>query len=557
MGISQTKASDLADFCVKYNLKSAGLCDIGNLSQCIAYYQAMTAAEKKPILGMQMRVCSKPACVHEDNPTDKRLVLIAKNKAGWKKLLELSYASSHPALFDGGNRLSIPEACEFITDDVIVICFSDLNQEELTMLKTSSKNLWCGINPIEGLTDNPLGLDIVPITPNYYLYPKGHEINRAVISDKFGLKISDTDGHPALGSKDYCMQGKALRTKFGFSAADLSNCERIFDQIEEFDITNPPALPDFDCPDGMSQDEYLRRKCWEGFKRYGLQKNQSHIDQIKHELNVIKENGMAGYFLVVSDITDFCRKAGILYGFGRGSAGGSLISYTTGIIKLDPMNHHLLFERFYSADRGGLPDIDLDIQPSRRDDIVKYICDKYGESRFMQISTFGTLKGKAAIQCAMRVFNHNPELRNEISKALPEEAKLDSQLEEQEKQLGNRSSILYSLLHNKKFSKWCELETDKDGKFVFTGPLAKEFKLGIEINSIIKSRGRHASAFVLGREPLHHTIPVTRDDKNRSYILDPEMNACETAGGVKLDLLGLTLLDKYQYAKRKIRVSGL
>jgi len=556
LGISQTTAKDLAGFCVKYNMQSVGLCDVGNLSQSISYYQAMKKVDKKPIFGIQLRVCGKQASVHEDNPTEKRLILIAKNKKGWEQLLLISYESSHPALFDNGGRLSVIETCKYITDDLIVIASSDLSLEELNHLKNASKNLWCGINPIEGLTKNELNLKVVPITPNYYLDPGGFEINKTLLSDSLGVKITDLDAHPALQNTNYCIQGRTLKSKWGFSDNEIENTGKIFEEIDEFSILNEPALPNFDCPDGHSQDEFLRRKCWEGFKRLNITQGLKYIEQIKHELEVIKENGMAGYFLVMSDITDFCRRENILTGYGRGSAGGCLISYTTGITRVDPIKHNLLFERFYSSDRGGLPDIDLDIQPSRRDDIVKYICDKYGEDRFMQISTFGTLKGRAAIRCALRVLNHPVELQDEISKTLPEEARIDAQLAEQESMYGNKSVILYSLLHNKKFSKWCELEVI-NGQFNFSGPLAKEFKLGVEINSIIKSRGRHASAFVLGEKPLHKTIPVTRDDKNKAYILDPEMNSCEKAGGVKLDLLGLTLLDKYKHATEKIRAQKI
>lgn len=542
---SQTKPEDIAKFATQHDLPTIGLADLGNLSQCGYYHEEMRKVGKKPLLGTQLGICSDYACVHIDNPTSKRLLLYARNKEGWKSLLRIVFESNQPQNILNEPRLSINELEPLLNDNLLAIIHSDLSEEEGGIVIKKVNHTYCGINPIEGLVENRWGISEVPIFPNYYLDSEGAMINRLLLCKHFKVKLDNAtkDIHPSFEDDRYW-----LNTKFPVDDKRASNTLEIYDLIEDFDITRPEALPHFSCPKGQDESAFLTTKCKRALQRMGLDR-QPYIDRLEYELSVINGAGMGGYFLVLSDITEFCRKARILYGNGRGSAAGCLISYLLEITKVDPLKHDLMFERFYNPSRKEYPDIDLDIQPSKRAKLEEYIRKKYGKDRFMQYATFGTLKGKAALKLALTTSKKGilPDEQNEITKLLPEEAKIDAELKEQNKVWGNRSSILYSLLNEPHvLEKWCTFDSESHS---FNGPYAEEFEFGVKLNTIIQARGRHASAFVLSSQPMHELVPVVWDVGSASFIIGVDMDAGQAMGLVKLDLLGIKLLDEFEYMK--------
>ena len=170
--------------------------------------------------------------------------------------------------------------------------------------------------------------------------------------------------------------------------ADMCNVELDFDQVH---------LPKYPTPDGILADEYLATLCWEGFKSRYTNPTPQAEERLRYELEVIQHTSFANYFLVVWDIIDFVRRRGIMYGV-RGSAAGSVALYCLGITNVDPLEYRLVFERFLNLERKEMPDIDLDFQDDRRDEVLHYVIDRYGSDRVAQIITFGTLGAKAALR---------------------------------------------------------------------------------------------------------------------------------------------------------------
>lgn len=211
--------------------------------------------------------------------------------------------------------------------------------------------------------------------------------------------------------------------EWGYSQEEIDSSVEIYEQIENYNIIYKQELPHFECPNNINEDDYLRQLCREGFKSKGIS-GEVYIDRIKHELDIIKSAGMSGYFLIMQDIMKWCKDNEILCGVGRGSAAGCLISYLVGITNVDPIKYNLLFERFYSAERKGLPDVDLDFPPSKRENIIEYIQTKYGVDKFAQLSTFTTLKGPAAIKAVLRSRDVEAAEQNHITKKCRQKVKL-------------------------------------------------------------------------------------------------------------------------------------
>lgn len=202
-----------------------------------------------------------------------------------------------------------------------------------------------------------------------------------------------------------------------------------------------------------------------------------------------------------------------------------------------------MFERFFTIDRvGSWPDIDLDVPPSFRDQLVEYIANKYGTEKLGQLSTFGTIKGSAALKLCLGNSGMNFFQQNAVTDFLPQEAKVAPELKEQNDQFGTKSLVLYSLRNNPDdFMKWVSFDP-KTNKI--TGKWAKEFQLAIDLDGTHVSIGKHASAFVLANGPIHDNAPMRYDLKSKRHVVGVEMNSASSLGLVKLDLLSLDLLDK-------------
>ncbi|HSN43610.1 MAG TPA: DNA polymerase III subunit alpha, partial [Propionibacteriaceae bacterium] len=316
----------------------------------------------------------------------------------------------------------------------------------------------------------------------------------------------------------------------------LAIAERIEDYSEVF--AHVDRMPQFDVATGETQSSQLRKEIEAGITvRYGSDVPEGVRERIETEMSVIEPLGYSSYFLIVADICRFARENGVPVGPGRGSAAGSLVSYLTQIIEIDPIKHGLLFERFLNPERVSPPDIDLDFDDRHRDKIIAYVTDKYGQNNTAQVNTFGTIKAKAAVKDASRILGYPFSMGERITKAMPpavmgKDVPLSGLFDTQHARYaeGGEFRELYT--------------TDADVKRVVD--------TGLGLEGLIRGTGVHACAFIISSEPLLDVIPMHRRDKDGMIIAGFAYPQCEEMGLMKMDFLGLRNLGVIDQAIRNI-----
>ena len=292
--------------------------------------------------------------------------------------------------------------------------------------------------------------------------------------------------------------------------ADMCDVELDFGQTH---------LPKYSTPDGLEADEYLAKLCWDGFKKRYPNASSQAEDRLRYELEVIQHTSFANYFLVVWDIIDFVKRMGIMYGV-RGSAAGSVALYCLGITIVDPLEYRLVFERFLNLERKEMPDIDLDFQDDRRDEVLHYVIDRYGSDRVAQIITFGTLGAKAALRDVGRALDMPYGDVDRVARMVPFKARtLDDALK-----LSPELRTSYE-------------EADDIRNLVDTAQ-------GLE--GLVHHVSTHAAGVLIADEPLTETVPLQRpargDDDSPVLMTQFSMDPVAHLGLLKMDFLGLTNL---------------
>ena len=333
---------------------------------------------------------------------------------------------------------------------------------------------------------------------------------------------------------------------------EIDNTNLIDSMCEKYEINQKPTLPRFECPNSMDEAEYLRHLCREGWKQkiansVSKEDQSTYVDRIKYELDVLQGAGLSSYFLIVQDIVNHVRKNSWLPGPGRGSAAGCLVSYLIGITAIDPLKYNLIFDRFYnsgrnSADRISMPDIDIDVPINKREDIISYIKNKYGQDKVSQMITFNTMKGRGALKDVLRVYgNITFEEMNNITKFIPDEAKIADELQEMKEDTGEASIIRWALENNRSdLEQWCYIDDNN----TLNGPLAKRFEQAIRLEGTKTNQSKHAAGIAISPHPLGEICPMVYDNKNDQSIAGMEMQDLESLGIVKFDVLGVAMLDK-------------
>ncbi len=320
----------------------------------------------------------------------------------------------------------------------------------------------------------------------------------------------------------------------------IENASRIFEacEVPSYLESKGPILPKFpvqDQPDYLSfrqwfekQDSidedkaYLRYQCIQGFKEkcidFSPEKKKEYWDRAKRELSVLEMRNFSSYILIVADYFNWAKKMGIPTGTGRGSVGGALVAYLTGIIKIDPIKHNLLFERFHNREKKAYPDIDLDFSKARRKEVQNYLKNKYGHDKVASISNWNTLASKVVIKDLAKSLNIGGDvsssfkLANEITSSMPD-----------------NTEIADALKQSKTFAGYME-------KY----PELKKYALQLE--GLVRDWGTHAAGLVLSDQPLENLVPL-RIDKENNVVLQWEKSRTEDFGLVKMDILGLETLD--------------
>lgn len=517
-----SKPESLAKKCVENGYTACGITDYKSISGAVAFYQACIKHNIKPIIG----------CSFDD------FTLLAKNKEGWNDLIEL--VSS----LDADGNIPSHEA-KRIFDHRNLICIARKKYSALGE---------------DAYVESPA------LAHTYYVNREDAPLHRILLCShlkttlpkiKKELRAGNIDDNIArfFESNDYAVPSseEIAEVLLNCSHQQADDVSQIIDKCEHYEILSKPLLPEFECPNGISEQKHLKQLCRVGWKNLLTASGKidepsmekEYLDRLEEEFEVIKTANLCGYFLIVRDIIQYVADQGWLSGPGRGSAAGCLISYLVGITKIDPIEHDLLFERFYNSGRNtgdhvALPDIDIDVPGKKRDEIISYLKDKYGHNNVSQMITFGRLRGRSAIKEVLRINSAcSFGEMNEMTKSIPNEADVSDQLQEMDEE--DRSIIRWALINNAdELRDFCFINE----KGSLEGSYADFFDQAIKIEGTFKTQGKHAAGVVISREELRRVCPMIAQKSGTEKVAGLEMTDLEALGQVKFDVLGINLLDK-------------
>ncbi|MBR6282394.1 MAG: DNA polymerase III subunit alpha, partial [Lachnospiraceae bacterium] len=349
-----------------------------------------------------------------------------------------------------------------------------------------------------------------------------------------GKKVQDEDRMRYEGGQYYVKSEDEMRSLFSYAPQALENTQKIADRCHvEIEFGNT-KLPHFEVPEGYDSWTYLNKLCHDGLeRRYAASKTPEELEKIRtqldYELGVIKRMGYVDYFLIVWDFINYARMNGIPVGPGRGSAAGSLVSYTTGITDIDPIRYSLLFERFLNPERVSMPDIDVDICYERRGEVIDYVVDKYGKDCVTQIVTFGTMKAKNAIRDVGRVLDLPYTYVDSVAKQIPNVLNI---------------TIADALKLNPELKTM--YDTDETVKSLID--------YAMRLEGLPRNTSMHAAGVVIASKPMDEFVPVAKG-ADGTIVTQFTMVTIEELGLLKMDFLGLRTLTVINDAVKMIRAN--
>lgn len=603
-----SKPDDIAERCEELGYESCALTDHGSISGAVQFSKSLRGKKVKPILGSELYVSAKDATIQDSTNSRKHashLVVLAKNKDGWENLVTLTsiankkenyyhtprvdkkilseYAgnilafSGHPGselanvLFKDKSAYSaktVEQAQKNVVSDPIGTAKTVLYEHldifgkenfsiEIQLVDEELSPTARVIADILRELSHQTGIPCLATADSHYPRKTDMEDHRILICSALGITLeharhNDVPMKGFFNSDNYHIpsEEEMLEHHKGYEH-ELERSLEIAESCKDYSVLSKPRLPQFDCPQGVTEQEYLTQLCRQGWRdklmpsghigKYGTV--EEYGDRVKKELSVIENAGLAGYFLVVQDYVNWAKSQGYLIGPGRGSGAGSIVCFLTGITGIDPIRYDLIFERFYNEgrnteDRVSLPDIDVDFPIKSRDIVIDYIRDKYGRDKTGQMVTFGKMQGRGALKEVLRVHGACSHYQqNKITKCLPGKAEIDDKL----KEAGEESIIKWTLQNEPELTQaWCHMNEEGE----YGGEYGRYFEQAARLEGTFKTQGKHAAGVVISTEPLYKLVPLVRPKSGESRVLGMEMNDLEDMGHVKFDVLGLAALDK-------------
>ncbi|MFM2357433.1 MAG: hypothetical protein RJA61_170 [Candidatus Parcubacteria bacterium] len=539
------KIPDLVDTAKENEMSALALTDNGNLYGAIEFYKECKKAGIKPIIGIDAYVAARTRHDKEHglDTSRTRLVLLAKDIVGYKNLIKL-VTVSHLEGFYYKPRID-KELIEKHKEGVICISPSfsgDIAlacaQEDFEKAKSliawykqiyGAENFFIEIThhpEIEGHekkmeslkkiakeTDTPL----VAAHDVYYLKPEDHRAREVMMAIQSGNTVGESEGSFDSNQENFSFISSEKAEKFFKKEPEaLSNTLKIADMCNLEIPLGKWVFPDFKIPVGSTYDDELKCLAYEGIPKRNLEKTPELIDRLEYELKVIKDKGYAPYFLTVGDLLRYAHEKEILTTI-RGSVAGSLVTYLSHITNVNPLEYKLPFERFLNPERPSAPDIDMDYADNKRDQMLQYAKEKYGEDRVAQIGTFGTMMARGAVRDVARALGHPYGVGDRISKLIP----MGSQ--------GFAMTIERALNMEPDLKKM--YKEDADTKAILD--------MAQKIEGCARHISVHAAGVVISPTPLTDFVSLQADPKGGKLITQFDMHAVEDAGLLKFDFLGI------------------
>ncbi len=557
------RLNDLFQKSKEFHMPAVAMTDHGNLYGTIDFYRHAYKYGIKPIIGCELYVAPKSRfdkTGHGIGEIANHLIVLAKTMQGYKNLMKLSTAGFlegfyyrpridteiltrhhegligmsaclHGVISSHLLRGNIEEA------DRSARQYRDIFGEDNFFIEIMENGLPEQTKANQGLIElsKRHGLPLVATNDCHYLNKDDAEAHEVLLCIQTGKTMEDAERMKFATDQFYFRSPEEMKQLFAYCPEAIDNTVRIAEKCNLTFSTGSFFLPHFEINPDETLDDRLKREAKEGLSTLlrdiikGLDENlrEQYEKRLIQELDIIRSMGFAGYFLIVSDFIKYAKKKNIPVGPGRGSAAGSLVAYAVGITNIDPIRYNLFFERFLNPDRISMPDIDTDFCPEGRDEIIRYVTEKYGSDKVSQIITFGKMQARAVIRDVGRAMNISYGEVDRIAKMIPnvlnikldEAIKREPKLREEEK-------------NNPRIKKLLDLSRALEG--------------------LNRHSSTHAAGVVISDLPLVERIPLCKSPKD-DVVTQFSMNDISEVGLTKFDFLGLKTLTVIKNALKFIR----
>lgn len=553
------KIDALVDHAKSVGLDGLALTDHGSLYGAVEFWQLATAAGLKPIIGVEAyytRGSRHDRTGHLDDRPN-HLILLAQDRQGYQSLLKL-ISAAHLEGFYGKPRIDL-ELLE--RHHRGLICLSGCLNGPIPALiqagKTAeAKRLAKSFHdlfddgrfafeiqhhpsmPEQGVVNQALAelgrelkIPLVATNDSHYLRPEDAEAQDVLLCIHLKRQVSDTNRLTMRNDDLSLRPATVMAERFAAFPGAVEHSAVLADRVDFSFEFGKTVLPHFPLPAGTSPIDELRQRCADALiERYGRTPSEEVTARLEYEIGVITKTGFAPYFLIVSDFVTWAKDRGIIVGPGRGSAAGSIVSYLLNITSVDPIRYELLFERFLNPDRISMPDIDIDFADSRRDEVIRYVQDKYGHDHVAGIITFGTMAARAAIRDVGRVLGLPYAYCDRVAKLIP----MFTSLTDAVKAVPELKEIV---------------ENDEQGR--------RLIETAKKLEGVARHASQHACGFVITKDPLDETVPIQRSTTDSDMIITQySLHPIEDLGILKIDFLGLanlTILETTRSIVRAVR----
>ena len=543
---------------------ACAITDHGVMYGSVAFFDAAKAAGIKPIIGCEVYVATRTR-FDKVNRIDgnSHLILLCKNETGYKNLIKMVSAGflegfySKPRIdkdlleqyHEGLICLSaclageIPKAIlagDYERAKQTALYYRDLFGEGNYYLELQDHGLEEDQVVLPQLIrlSRETGIPMAATNDAHYITKEDAKMQSILLCIQTGKTIADADRMEFQTDEFYLKSTDEMYDLFSMVPEACENTNKIAEQCN-FEFTfGETKLPYFRAPDGMDNQAYFEKLCWEGLeRRYPGKVTDALRERLSHEINVVKTMGYTNYYLIVYDFINYAKSRDIPVGPGRGSGAGSLAAYCVGITDIDPIRYNLIFERFLNPERVSMPDFDVDFCYERRQEVIDYVNEKYGRDHVAQIVTFGTMAARAAVRDVGRVMGMPYQDVDKVAKLIPMEPKMTLQ-------------------------KALEVSPDLKAMYKENPQVHELIETSLKVEGMPRHASTHAAGVVITRESATEYVPLATNDG--LPVTQFNMVEIERLGLLKMDFLGLrtlTVIHDTETAVRsrapEFRISGI
>ncbi len=553
-----SKIENMVKLAKKHEMPALALTDHGNMYGAIEFYKVCKEAGIKPIIGVEAYIAERTRHDKESGLDSKRyhLTLLAQNITGYKNLMKMVTISNlegyyykprmdkdllrenHEGIIClsgcmGGELSSAVKNKNSEKAKSIIKEYQDIFGKENYFIEIMNHPNVEGDKEIrEGLIllAKEFDIPLVATQDSHYPCPEDHHAHETLLAIQTGVDTKD-ENRFTFGVDDFSLINTETALEYFKNTP-----EAVFNTAKVADMCNLElelgkwVFPNLVLKNENSYDEELERLAMEGLEKRGMERTPEIEQRLRYELDVIKNKGYSPYFLVVADLLEYATANNIFTNI-RGSVSGSLVTYLSGITKINPLEYNIPFERFLNPDRPSPPDIDMDFADNRRDEMLEYAKKKYGEDRVAQIGTFGTMMARGAVRDVARALGYPYAIGDRISKLIP----MGSQ--------GMPMTIDHAMELVPELKE--AYEKEKDAKEIID--LAKK------LEGCVRHISVHAAGVVISPRPIYEFTPIQLDPKGGKIITQYDMYSVEEAGLLKFDFLGIRNLSILEDAVKIVK----